>query len=144
MPNRIFVGSLLLLALLAAAGPGFSGHWINLQNPNRELQITETSAGLELDNQFHPLDQAQEGPQPGSSNFLFSKLTHDLAGYHLYCESRQTTRGPDGAILILFYEVHTDYQLLPSGHLLVKETCGSRRDGFRNLESEYVRQGESS
>lgn len=121
--------TLLALTMMALARPSLTGHW---RNQNASLTLKETAQGLEIEGFAHP----HEGPEPGSSNFLLTRLSKTPAGYHLYSESRRTTQEVGGPIQVLFQETNTDYQLTEEGSLRVTTVW---ENGTRRLVSEYTR-----
>jgi len=121
--------TILAVTLLASARPSLTGNW---RNQGGSLTLKETAHGLDINGCAHPY----EGPEPGSSNFLLTRLTRTAEGYHLYSESRRTTQEADGPIRVLFQEIDTDYQLVEEGRLRVTTVW---KNGTRRLVSEYTR-----
>lgn len=84
---------MLALTALAVARPSLSGNW---RSQVGQVSLREMPEGLEIDGQLFLTGQDDEGPEPGSSNFLVTRLTRTSEGYHLYRESRRTTQEEAG------------------------------------------------
>lgn len=120
---------MIALTALAVARPSLSGSW---RSQVGQVFLRETPEGLEIDGFRHPY----EGPEPGSSNFLVTRLVRTSEGYHLYSESRRTTREEGGPIRVIFQESDIEYQLIGEGKLRVTTVY---ENGSRRLVSEYWR-----